>query len=85
MFSDVIFSLRGVGYLHDVIHKFDGMYAKINAINKFNSGLRRPDDIWIECAVKDSDVLKQMTEIKKNLYGHSTIIIHFEAEYSGFD
>ena len=80
-----IFCLDGVGYLHDVYQKDDGLYARINVIHQFNSGSQHPDDIWIDCIVNDDDLLQLMNELKLNLGMQKTIIIQFSIAFSGFD
>jgi hypothetical protein len=47
MLNKANLTLTGLGYLNEVSVQDDGLYARINVINKFNSGAQRSDDIWI--------------------------------------
>lgn len=84
MIKNVIFSLNGIGYLHDLIRKNDELYGRINVINKFNINAQRTDDVWIDVLIKE-DFLPIMNELKSHLNFQRTVILHFSAEYDGFD
>lgn len=85
MLENTTFSLTGMGYLHEVIYKNDGMYARINVINRFNAVSNSTDDVWIDCAIKD-DVLSQLLiALESDLQRQRTVIMQFEADYSHFE
>jgi hypothetical protein len=75
-----LFCLSGVGYLHDISHQNDGMHAKINVINGFNSSLHNSDDIWIDCIIKDNDVM-QLTKFGRYLKANQIVIWEFDVQY----
>ncbi|MEO8963802.1 MAG: hypothetical protein ABI370_03940 [Gammaproteobacteria bacterium] len=85
MFKNPVFNLSGVGYLHEIVRKDQTIVARINIINKFNSSNERSDDIWLDAHVKDNDLLQLLVDFEKNLQLKKTVILHFEAGYSGLD
>lgn len=85
MFTNAIFNLSGIGYLHDVIRKDDGVYAKINVIHRFNAGAQHSDDIWIDCIVKDDGLLRVIGDLEYSLRKQKTVILQYDIQYLGFD
>lgn len=80
-----IFSLSGVGYLHEVFRKNDEVFAKINVIHHFTDGAKHSDDVWILCNIKGDDLLQRMVVLENNLRKQKAIILHFSIQYLGFD
>lgn len=85
MFINSGFCLSGTGYLYDILHKNEDVYARINVINPFNSASHHSDEVWIDCVVNDDHLLHLILGLKNHLRMQKIIVIQFDAEYSSFD
>jgi hypothetical protein len=82
MFKNKFFGLSGFGYLHGVRRYPNGkMYIRLNVIAESEES--QTDEIWVECRV-NMNMLPVMAVLEHLLARSRTILLKFEAKYSGF-
>ena len=81
MFENAFLSLSGYGRLYNMREQNGETYISLNLINEFDDS--QSDDIFIKCHV-DKNQFSMMSVLARDLANDKTIILKFDAKYSGF-